>query len=129
MAPRLMGVKRTPRSLVLSGHLDAVSDAGLLSLLIGEEGEDGGRRVLDAYPVPDALWKASAEDLTAVPGVGPAAAARVLASLEISRRASVPSRPSISSTGLRMAGMKITVRLAAISRPIPTSTAIRATKL
>ncbi|MBS3957451.1 MAG: DNA repair protein RadC [Clostridiales bacterium] len=89
MAPRLMGVERTPRSLVLSGHVDAVSDAALLSVLIGDEGEEGGRRVLEAYPVPDALWRVSAEDLTGLPGIGPASAARLLAGLEFSRRASV----------------------------------------
>ncbi len=89
MAPRLMGSERTPRTLVLSGHLESVSDAALLSILIGEEGEERGRRLLEAYPVPDALWRASAEDLTSVPGVGPAGAARVLACLEMSRRAAV----------------------------------------
>lgn len=89
MAPRLMGRACSPREMVLSGRPDSVSDAALLSLLIGEHREESGRALLDAHPVPDGLWRVSAEDLVTLPGVGPAGAARVLACLEMSRRASV----------------------------------------
>ena len=89
MAPRLVGGACSPREIVLSGRPDTVSDAALLALLIGEDREETGRALLEAHPVPDALWRVSAEDLTLLPGVGPAGAARVLACLEMSRRASV----------------------------------------
>lgn len=89
MAPRLMVGERSPRDLVLSGRPDTLSDAALLSLLIGEDREDAGKVLLDAHPAPDALWRVGAEELVRLPGVGPAGAARVLACLEMSRRASV----------------------------------------
>jgi DNA repair protein RadC len=88
MAPRLVGSMCSPREMVLSGRPDNVSDAALLALLIGEDREDAGKALLDAHPVPDGLWRISAEDLVTLPGVGPAGAARVLACLEMSRRAS-----------------------------------------
>lgn len=89
MAPRLVGSEASPREMVLSGRPDSLSDASLLALLIGEDHEEAGRALLEAHPVSDALWRVSAEDLTGLPGVGPAGAARVLACLEMSRRASV----------------------------------------
>lgn len=89
MAPRLIGSGCSPRELVLSGRPDTLSDAALLALLMGEDREEAGRALLDAHPAPDALWRVSAEELTTLPGVGPAGAARVLACLEMSRRASV----------------------------------------
>ncbi|MBW6467972.1 MAG: DNA repair protein RadC [Coriobacteriia bacterium] len=89
MAPRLMENGATPREIVLSGRVESLSDAALLSVLIGEEGDDRARVLLERHPVPDALWRVCAEDLVVLPGVGPAAASRVLACLEISRRAAV----------------------------------------
>ncbi|MDP2181460.1 MAG: DNA repair protein RadC [Actinomycetota bacterium] len=88
MAPRLVGGSSDPRKMVLSGRSDVVSDAGLFAVMIGESDEACGRAILEAHPVPDAFWRVSAEELCAVPGVGPAAAARFLACLEVSRRAS-----------------------------------------
>lgn len=89
MAPRLMGNGATPREIVLSGRSEDLSDSALLSVLIGETKEDRARVLLERHPAPDGLWRVSAEDLVVLPGVGPAAASRVLACLEMSRRASV----------------------------------------
>jgi len=87
LAPRPVGVDRTPRDLLLRGQGDAVSDAGLIAVLMGDD-ESCGHRILREHPSPDALWRVSAEDLVSLPGVGPASAARLLAGLEMSRRAS-----------------------------------------
>ena len=87
MAPQQVGGRGRPRDLLLRGDASSVSDAGLLSVLVGESDESCGFRILSEHPSPGALWHVSADDLTAVPGIGPAAAARVLAGLEISRRA------------------------------------------
>lgn len=78
-----------PRDLLLSGRPDAVSDAGLISVLMGEDDERYGNVLLNEYPAPDGLWRLSAEEIVTFPGVGPAAAARLLAGLEIGRRANV----------------------------------------
>lgn len=84
--------------MLLSGIPEAVSDEGLLSVLLGENRVPG--ELVRALPTPDALWRVSAEDLVGVPGVGPARAARLLACLEVSRRASAwrtGTRPVIST--------------------------------
>jgi DNA repair protein RadC len=100
MAPRLGSAYGSAREAVLAGRADAVSDADLLGLLVCERRPDVGRAVFDAHPLPDALWRLGAEDLTGFPGIGPSGAARFLACLELSRRASVWSagtRPVIST--------------------------------
>lgn len=100
MAPRQPGCSARPRELVLSGGVDRLTDEGLLSILIGEGADDGLRTLLAEHPIPDGLWRVCAEDLVAIDGVGPAAAARVLACLEISRRAATwrsSQRPTIST--------------------------------
>lgn len=89
MAPRLVGPGVTSRQAVLAGRSDTLSDAALLSLLIGGVDDERARVLLKRHPARDGLWRASAEELCAVPGVGPAAASRVLACLEMSRRAGV----------------------------------------
>lgn len=97
MAPRPNNCAGDPRDLLLSGYSEHVPDADLLSVLVGRE---CGPALLKSHPVPDALWRISAEDLVEVPGVGRAGAARVLACLELSRRASVwrvGSRPVVST--------------------------------
>jgi DNA repair protein RadC len=56
--------------------------------------------VLNAHPRPDGLWRVGAADLIALEGVGPAGAARLLACLELARRASAwPAceRPVVST--------------------------------
>lgn len=89
MAPRVMSNEATPREIVLSGRSESLSDAALLSVLIGSASEDRARVLLERHPAPDGLWRVCAEDLVGVPGVGPAAASRLLACLEMSRRAAV----------------------------------------
>jgi DNA repair protein RadC len=100
MAPRLNGFRGSSRDAVLAGRADALSDADLLGLVVCERSPGVGQAVLDAYPVPDALWRVGAEDLTGLPGVGPSGAARFLACLELSRRASAwpaSERPVVST--------------------------------
>lgn len=99
MAPRLVGLGPQARELVLCGRADAVSDADLLALVLGCREESAARALLEHHPMPDGLWRASAEDLCSQHGIGPAAAARLLGSLELGRRASLRSthvRPVVS---------------------------------
>ncbi|KUK48281.1 MAG: DNA repair protein radc [Actinobacteria bacterium 66_15] len=99
MAPRLVGMGPQARELVLCGRPDAVSDADLLALVLGCREESAARTLLEHHPMPDGLWRASAEDLCSQHGIGPAAAARLLGSLELGRRASLRSphvRPVVS---------------------------------
>ena len=88
MAPRLLGRSQGPRELLLLGRAEAITDANLLSIMIGESSSTGAEAILAEHPIPDGLWRVCGEDLVALDGVGPAAAARVLACLEMSRRAS-----------------------------------------
>jgi DNA repair protein RadC len=100
MAPREPGSAARPRDMVLAGHAGSISDAGLIAVLIGEEEESGARTLLERHPIPDGLWRVCAQDLIALDGVGPVAAARVLACLEMSRRAAVwrtDRQPTIST--------------------------------
>lgn len=97
MGPRMMATG-SPKELVLSGRAEAVPDGALVGLLVGEDAACD--ELLRAHPIPDGLWRASAEELTRVPGVGPVAACRLLASLELARRASAWSaggRPVVST--------------------------------
>jgi len=86
MAPRLVGWSTDARTLVLEGRAESVADSALVSMVLGRTEDEVIRGFLREYPTPDALWRVSAEDLTSCPGVGPVAAARLLASLEIGRR-------------------------------------------
>ena len=100
MAPRLPGSSEDARQLVLTGRAETISDVGLLSIVIGEASAHRAEALLAEHPIPDGLWRVCAEDLVAVEGIGPASAARVLACLEISRRASAwrsARRPTIST--------------------------------
>ncbi len=100
MAPRLPGCVEDPRQLVLCGRAEVLSDAGLLSVLMGQASAHWANALLAEHPIPDGLWRVCAEDLVAFEGVGPAAASRVLACLEMSRRATVwrsSRRPTIST--------------------------------
>ena len=68
--------------------------------MIGESSGTRAQALLAEHPIPDRLWRVCSEDLVALEGVGPAAAARVLACLEMSRRASSWSsspRPVVST--------------------------------
>jgi DNA repair protein RadC len=87
------------RDLVLCGQAESVSDESLVALMLGCREDAVGRGVLERHPLPDGLWRLSAEDLFCYEGVGPAGAARLLGSLELSRRAALRSnqpRPFVS---------------------------------
>lgn len=88
MAPRLVAERSHARDLVLCGQAGAVSDAALVTLVLGTREDAVGRGVLERHPIPDGLWRLCAEDLFCYEGVGPAGAARLLGCLELSRRAS-----------------------------------------
>jgi len=93
-------VLKGPREALLSGRPETLTDDGLLAVLIGEGDATCARELLQAHPIPDGLWRVSADELTRIEGVGPAGAARLLACLEISRRAagwSAAERPVVST--------------------------------
>lgn len=100
MGPRPRVCGPAPRDVVLSGSAAALSDAELIAVLVGEPcvGDRTGA-LLAEHPVPEGLWRASAEEITRVPGIGPAGAARVLAGIELGRRAGtwdLSARPLVS---------------------------------
>jgi DNA repair protein RadC len=100
MPPHQLGHDHGPRAMLLSGRAENMTDEGLLAVLIGERSDVGARRILAEHPIPDGLWRVCAEDLVALDGVGPAGAARVLACLEMSRRAAAwrsTARPTINT--------------------------------
>ncbi|TDB39746.1 MAG: DNA repair protein RadC [Actinobacteria bacterium] len=100
MAPRLVGQQPAARELLLDGRPDAVSDAALVALVLGETDEELGRTVLREHPIPHGLWRVRAEDLCMHGGVGPARAASLLACLELGRRTASwtgTGRPHIST--------------------------------
>lgn len=89
------------RTELLSGSPASLSEAELVAVLLGEAcvGSRTGS-LLDS--LSGGLLEIRADDLTAVAGVGPVAAARVLAGVELSRRAGTlvsPERPTISTPG------------------------------
>lgn len=88
MAPRCPGPGPSARDALLSGSYEALSDADVVGVLLGEEGAgELAGAFLAEHPIPDMLWRVRGEDLVRLPGIGPAAAARMLAGLELSRRA------------------------------------------
>lgn len=100
MPPRLPGSSSRPRELVLSGRVDVLTDEALLEVLIGESGGADVAGLLERYPLSGGLWGLCAEDLVAFDGVGPVGAARVLACLEVSRRAALwcrEDRPAVNT--------------------------------
>jgi len=100
MVPILPHIVHSARELLLAGRTEALGDAELLSIVLGESRPERSRRILAEYPIPDALWRVCAEDLVALDGVGPAAAARLLACLEMSRRAAswrCARRPTVTT--------------------------------
>jgi len=89
MGPRLAWGESSAVRYLLEDRPEAVSDAGLLSVVLGVPDERIRDVVMEICPTPDMLWQIKAPDLTSFPGVGPARAARLLACLEISRRTGV----------------------------------------
>ncbi len=100
MAPRLLERPPDSRDAVLCGRAESLSDAALVSLVVAKGRDDVGRAVIEGQNSPDGLWRVSAEELVRVRGVGPAGAARLLACLELARRASAwpaSERPVVST--------------------------------
>lgn len=104
-----------PKELLFHGDAQGLSDAGLLSVLVGARAAGTIERLLDGGEVSCGLASLSGEELIAIDGVGKAGAARVLACMEMGRRASAvrhDDRPSINTPedvvglcGKRMAGL------------------------
>jgi len=89
-----------PREMLLDGRSEALTDEALLSVLVGEAAAVGVGRLFHHEPVAYGLWRMDPSELIALEGVGRASAARLLAALEMSRRASGPiqdQRPTIST--------------------------------
>lgn len=87
MSPREPVCAAHPREVLLAGRPESLTDRGLLAVLVGEEGAARLEGLIPKGSVPDALWRLSGDELVALDGVGPAAAARLLACVEMSRRA------------------------------------------
>jgi DNA repair protein RadC len=84
--------------MLLRGTADALTDADLLAVVMGEKHAKVGEAVLSGRVASGDVWRLTAEDLMRLPGVGPARAARVLAGLELGRRVSACTtdrRPSV----------------------------------
>ena len=75
-----------PRFLCVTDPASA-READLLAVVLGHADDTVAREVLRDHPAPDRLWRIEADDLVVYRGVGPAAAARVVACLELGRRA------------------------------------------
>ncbi len=91
--------ERPAKELLLNGYPHALSDAGLLSVIVGESGV-GQMQTLLGEDGADRLWQLSADELVMLDGLGPAKAARLLAAVEMGRRmgaCKTDSRPVIST--------------------------------
>jgi DNA repair protein RadC len=85
---------------VLAGTTDRLSDEALLAVVLGHPDDTIAREVLRDHPAPEGFWRVGAAELVTYPNVGPSAAARVVACLELGRRAaSWPSsrRPTVAT--------------------------------
>jgi len=90
MAPRATVARHDTHMLLLEGRAETLSDAALLSVVMGCSQHRGSGSALIREVISPDIWRLTAEDLLAVPGVGPATAARVLAGVEFSRRLCLP---------------------------------------
>lgn len=89
-----------PRDLLLQGRGDGLTDAGLLSVIVGEHAAWTIERLLHGGDVSTGLGALTGDDLISIDGVGPTRAARVLACMEMGRRTGRvrhDARPSIST--------------------------------
>ncbi len=99
-----MPVADRPRERLLAGGPVALADRELLALLLGSGGKgvdavELASRVIAHCGDLAELSRAEAHRLLAVPGVGPAKAARVCAAFHLVRRAQAePPRPRITSS-------------------------------
>lgn len=88
------------RVLLLEGRPEKLTDEGLLSILVGKTGARRVGDMLGGEGVAGGLVALSGQDLVALEGVGPVGAARVLACVEMSRRAGsarYAERPIVST--------------------------------
>ena len=87
------------RTGVIAGRAGTLPDAALLAVVLGHDDLQVATDVMRDHPTPDRFWRVEAEDLTSYPGIGPSAAARVLACLELGRRAAAwprGDRPTVA---------------------------------
>lgn len=98
---------RTPRAgtesnrdLLLIGRPDALTDEALLSVVLGERSTWGASRLLQRCQGTEDIMGMSAEDLIGLEGIGRTGAARLLACVEMTRRAATwkaGERPMVST--------------------------------
>lgn len=91
--------ERPPRELLLQGYSHALSDAGLLAVIVGEPGVGQVQSLLGDAGA-SGLWRLSGDALVSLDGLGPAKAARLLAVVEMGRRMGEcrsDSRPVVST--------------------------------
>lgn len=103
------------RSLLLGGCGTVLTDEGLLSVIVGENKAKRVGDLLVSGRFGAGLGSLTGEDLVSLEGFGPASAARLLACMEIGRRAGSirhDERPCVSTPedvvhlcGARMAGL------------------------
>ena len=92
--------------------VSVLTDAEVVALTLGTRTDpDLGRRVLDAVGTPHGLLSRRMNELACIPGVGPQRAQRLLAALELGRRATVTidlGRPLMTADDVahRMARLK-----------------------
>lgn len=92
--------------------VSVLTDAEVVALTLGNCADpDLGRRVLDAVGTPHGLLSRRINELACIPGIGPQRAQRLLAALELGRRATVtidPGRPLMAADDVaqRMARLK-----------------------
>ncbi len=88
-----------PRERLLAKGPEALSDAELLAVVLGTSGRVGvsvfewAEELLGRLGGLSALFRVETEELLALPGLGPAKACRLQASLELARRAMRPALP------------------------------------
>jgi len=89
-----------PRDALLQGRGEGLTDAGLLSVIVGEQAAWTIERLLHGGDVSTGLSALTGDDLISIDGVGPTRAARVLACMEMGRRTGRvrhEDRPTVST--------------------------------
>jgi DNA repair protein RadC len=89
-----------PRDLLLEGNGHGVTDAALLSVIVGARAAGTIERLLDVGGLTTGFASLTAEELVSIYGVGRTGAARVLACMEMSRRTAAvrhEERPCVST--------------------------------
>ena len=98
---RLLSIREQPGYRVTAAA-DACSTAELLAVILGgQKAAEKAQAAIARFGSLHQIAQAGADDLIAVPGIGDAGAARLLAAIEIGRRLLVPDeeRRQISSPG------------------------------